>query len=119
VAALSDALDPGVLRLIDQVCQAAQGRIDVGVCGEAASDELAIPILVGLGVRELSVSPPAVPRVKAAIRQLDVEHCASLAGQALMLPGATDVRKLVLATMAETQGDPESGTRTGRGVETG
>jgi len=91
----------------------------VAVCGEAASDELAIPILVGLGVRELSVSPPAVPRVKAAIRQLDVEHCASLAGQALMLPGATDVRKLVLATMAETQGDPESGTRTGRGVETG
>ncbi|WP_082592744.1 phosphoenolpyruvate--protein phosphotransferase [Phycicoccus sp. Soil803] len=119
VAALSDALDPGVLRLIDHVCRAASGRVDVAVCGEAASDELAIPILVGLGVRELSVSPPAVARVKAAIRQLDVEHCASLAGQALTLPGATDVRKLVLATMAETQGDAESGTRTGSGVATG
>ena len=72
VAALSDALDPGVLRLIDHVCRAARGRIDVAVCGEAASDELAIPILVGLGVRQLSVAPPAVPRVKAAIRELDV-----------------------------------------------
>ena len=49
VAALSDALDPGVLQLIAHVCRAAQGRIDVAVCGEAASDELAIPVRVGLG----------------------------------------------------------------------
>ena len=83
VAALSDALDPGVLQLIDHVCRAARGRIDVAVCGEAASDELAIPVLVGLGVRELSVSPPAVPRVKAAVRELDVERCATLAREAL------------------------------------
>ena len=110
VAALSDALDPGVLRLIDHVCRAANGRIDVAVCGEAASDELAIPVLVGLGVRELSVSPPAVPRVKAAVRELDVERCASLARQALTLPGAADVRKLVLAAMAEAHSGPELGT---------
>lgn len=101
VAALSDALDPGVLRLIDHVCRAARGRIDVAVCGEAASDELAIPVLIGLGVRELSVAPPAVPRVKAAIRELDVERCASVAQLALTLAGANDVRKLVLAAMAE------------------
>jgi phosphocarrier protein FPr len=96
VAALSDALDPGVLQLIDHVCRAAIGRIDVAVCGEAASDELAIPVLVGLGVRELSVSPPAVPRVKAAVRELDVERCATMAREALTLAGADDVRKLVL-----------------------
>jgi phosphocarrier protein FPr len=104
VAALSDALDPGVLHLIDHVCRAAQGRIDVAVCGEAASDELAIPILVGLGVRELSVSPYAVPRVKAAVRELDVERCRTVAHQALSLAGADDVRKLVLAMLAETSG---------------
>jgi phosphoenolpyruvate-protein phosphotransferase/dihydroxyacetone kinase phosphotransfer subunit len=101
VAALSDALDPGVLRLIDHVCRAAVGRIDVAVCGEAASDELAIPVLVGLGVRELSVSPPAVPRVKAAVRELDVERCAILAREALTLAGADDVRKLVLTMLSE------------------
>ena len=104
VAALSDALDPGVLRLIDHVCRAAHGRIDVAVCGEAASDELAIPILAGLGVRQLSVAPPAVPRVKAAIRDLDVYQCASLAKQALTMASANDVRKLVLAANSESAG---------------
>jgi len=99
VAALSDPLDPGVLQLIDHVCRAARGRIDVAVCGEAASDELAIPVLVGLGVRELSVAPPAVPRVKAAVRELDVERCASLAREALTLAGAGEVRKHVLAML--------------------
>jgi len=102
VAALSDPLDPGVLQLIDHVCRAARGRIDVAVCGEAASDELAIPVLVGLGVRELSVSAPAVPRVKAAVRELDVERCGTLAQRALGLPGADDVRKLVLSMLSET-----------------
>ena len=102
VAALSDALDPGVLQLIDHVCRAARGKIEVAVCGEAASDELAIPVLVGLGVRELSVSPPAVPRVKAAVRELDVERCATLAREALTLAGADDVRKLVLTMLSET-----------------
>ncbi len=101
VAALADALDPGVLQLIDHVCRAARGRIDVAVCGEAASDELAIPVLVGLGVRELSVSPPAVPRVKAAVRELDVGRCATLAQEALTLAGADDVRKLVLTMLSE------------------
>ena len=96
VAALSDPLDPGVLRLIDHVCRRADGRIDVAVCGEAASDELAVPVLAGLGVHELSVSPAAVPRVKAAVRLLDVAQCAAVAAQALELADADDVRKLVL-----------------------
>ncbi|WP_460629397.1 phosphoenolpyruvate--protein phosphotransferase [Intrasporangium mesophilum] len=101
VAALSDALDPGVLRLVDHVCRAAAGHIDVAVCGEAASDDLAIPVLAGLGVRELSVAPPAVPRVKAAVRELNVDRCAALAQRALTMPSANDVRKLVLAAMSE------------------
>lgn len=101
VAGLSDALDPGVLRLVDHVCRAARGRVDVAVCGEAASDELAIPVLVGLGVRELSVSPSAVPRVKAAVRDLDVGHCANLAREALDRADADEVRKLVLARTSE------------------
>ena len=101
VAGLSDALDPGVLRLIDHVCRAALGRVEVAVCGEAASDELAVPVLVGLGVRELSVSPSAVPRVKAAVRDLDVGMCADLAREAMTMADADDVRKLVLARLSE------------------
>jgi phosphoenolpyruvate-protein phosphotransferase/dihydroxyacetone kinase phosphotransfer subunit len=104
VAAISDALDPGVLRLIDQVCRACAGRVPVAVCGEAASDEQSLPILVGLGVTELSVSPHAVPRVKAGVRELDVERCRALAKEALTLSSPEDVRKLVLTAMSGTDG---------------
>ena len=72
--------------------------------GEAASDELAIPVLVGLGVRELSVSPYAVPRVKACIRELDVERCRAMAQQAIGLASPDEVRKLVLAMSSPTSG---------------
>ena len=102
VAALSDPLDPGVLRLIDHVCRAARGRIDVAVCGEAASDELAVPVLAGLGVHELSVSPAAVPRVKARCASSTSRAAPSLAGQALTLADADDVRKLVLEALGES-----------------
>ena len=67
VAGLTDPLDPGVLRLIQQVCNAAHGKIPVVVCGEAAADPAAIPILLGLGVGELSVSGLSVPSVKARV----------------------------------------------------
>jgi phosphocarrier protein FPr len=106
VAALSDPLDPGVLRLVDHVCRAGRGRIDIAVCGEAASDELAIPVLAGLGVHELSVAPAAVPRVKAAVRQLELGQCADLAARALKLADADEVRKLVLEEMREGFGAP-------------
>jgi phosphoenolpyruvate-protein kinase (PTS system EI component) len=104
VASLSDPLDPGVLRLIDHVCRSARGKIDVAVCGEAASDELAVPVLAGLGIHELSVSPAAVPRVKAAVRELDVARCSAVAARALDLPDAGHVRKLVLEALGAGQG---------------
>jgi len=95
VASLSDPLDPGVLALIELVCSAAAGRVPVAVCGEAAADHAAIPVLLGLGVRELSVSPSSVPSVKARVRGLDLAHCASLAGAVLGLEDAASVRHLV------------------------
>jgi phosphocarrier protein FPr len=95
VAALSDPLDPGVLSLIRQVCHTAAGRVPVAVCGEAAADHAAIPVLLGLGVRELSVSPHAVPSVKARVRALDLAPCISLAHAALDLGDAASVRQLV------------------------
>ena len=101
VAALSDPVDPGVLQLVDRVCRAAVGTdVQVAVCGEAASDELAVPLLVGLGVHELSVSPHAAPRVKAAVRTLHAGTCRELARRALDLADAAQVRALVTETMA-------------------
>ncbi len=99
VAGLSDPLDPAVLQLIDRVCQAARGRVEVAVCGEAASDDCAIPVLIGLGARELSVGPHDVPRVKARVRELDLDLCEVTAKQALTLESAVEVRELVAAKL--------------------
>jgi phosphocarrier protein FPr len=106
VAALSDPLDPGVLGLIRHVCQAVAGRIPVAVCGEAAADPLAIPLLIGLGVRELSVGSRSVPAVKAQIRTLELAGCTELAQAALGLEDSALVRGLVSSTLA---GDRTSG----------
>ena len=99
VAALSDPLDPGVLRLVRHVCHTAGGRVPVAVCGEAAADHTALPVLLGLGVRELSVSPASVPSVKARVRALDLARCASLAETALDLDDAASVRRLVSSSV--------------------
>ena len=99
VAALSDALDPGVLQLIAHTCAAATGRVPVAVCGEAGSDPAAVAILLGLGVRELSVAPAAVAAIKTLVRSLDLTQCVTLAEKALTLRNADDVRQLVSAEL--------------------
>ena len=93
--AARDALDPAVLRLIDLVCRAAGDRISVSVCGELASDETAVPLLTGLGVRELSVVPHAAPAIKEAVRATNLDRAAAMAAQALQLDDAGAVRGLV------------------------
>jgi phosphocarrier protein FPr len=62
------------------------------VCGELAADEAAAPILTGLGVRELSVAPAAVPGVKEAVRAVDLATATVAAVRALGLPDAAAVR---------------------------
>ncbi|WP_047335772.1 phosphoenolpyruvate--protein phosphotransferase [Pseudomonas protegens] len=94
LAARVDALHPALLRLIAQTCAGARrhGRW-VGVCGALASDPLATPVLIGLGVSELSVSPPQVGEIKDRVRQLDASQCRQLSQPLLNLPGAAAVRQ--------------------------
>jgi multiphosphoryl transfer protein len=93
-----DGLNPAVLGLIAQAVKAAHeaGRW-VGVCGGIASDPQAVPILIGLGVDELSVSVPAIPAVKAQVRSLSLAQCQELAARALTQDSAAAVRALVPA----------------------
>ncbi|MFB3738718.1 MAG: phosphoenolpyruvate--protein phosphotransferase [Candidatus Velamenicoccus archaeovorus] len=95
VGALADGLHPAVLRLIAATVEGAapRGRT-VGVCGELAADPAAVPVLVGLGVTELSASPPAIPRVKRAVRELRLATARELAARALELGSAAEVRDL-------------------------
>jgi phosphocarrier protein FPr len=91
-----DGLNPAVLRLVAHTVKGAQpaGK-PVGVCGGIASDPAAVPILIGIGVNELSVSLPAIPTVKAQIRTLRVDACRELAERALAAESAEEVRALV------------------------
>ena len=96
VARLSDPVHPAVLRLIDRVARAgAAAGTRVAVCGEAGSDPAAVPLLVGVGVGELSVAPRRVPLVKAQVRGLDTDAARALADRAMGLEGAAEVRALV------------------------
>jgi phosphocarrier protein FPr len=90
-----DGLNPAVLRLIAGVVEAAhRERKWVGVCGGIAGDSQAVPLLVGLGVDELSVSVPTIPGIKADVRALRLADCRRLAEDALRQDTAAAVRAL-------------------------
>lgn len=95
LAPFIDGLNPGVLGLIKNTVDAAHkfGKW-VGVCGGIASDPQAVPILLGLGVDELSVSVPTIPSIKAQIRRLTLADCQRLAEEALHKDTAAEVRNL-------------------------
>ena len=92
---LATALQPAVLRLVDRVVTAAHqlGR-SVAVCGEAAADPLAGPLLVGLGVDELSVAPAAIAVVRDRLAGLDPDGCQVAARDALAATTVAEVRAI-------------------------
>jgi phosphocarrier protein FPr/phosphocarrier protein len=101
LAKQADALHPAVLRLIGMTVEGAhQHGKWVGVCGGIASDAMAVPVLVGLGIDELSVSVPAVGSIKAQLARLTMDEARKLAAQVITLGTAAEVRAL-LAPYAE------------------
>jgi phosphocarrier protein FPr len=98
VAHLQDALHPAVLIQIRQAVQAASAHGGwVGVCGELAGDPAAIPILIGLGVKELSMASGSIPKAKQIIRDLSMKDAQAVAARALQLDTAEAVRNLAEA----------------------
>ncbi|HAX86707.1 MAG TPA: phosphoenolpyruvate--protein phosphotransferase, partial [Cyanobacteria bacterium UBA11370] len=96
VASLADALEPAILRMIQQTIIAAHNvGIWVSVCGELASSSVATPILIGLGVDELSMNPLAIPGVKATISQFSMNEAEAIAHHVLQLDSAQSVREYV------------------------
>jgi phosphocarrier protein FPr len=93
LATKADGLHPAVLRLIAKTVEAAHAAGKwVGICGELGADPQAVPILVGLGVDELSVSVPSIPGVKAQVRALNFVQAQQLAQAALKCGTAVQVR---------------------------
>lgn len=97
VADLYSPADPAVLRLIKSVVDAA-GRQGTGVnvCGEMSGDPLFTPLLVGMGLRQLSLAPNNLPDVKAMVRRLTVADAERIAAEALTLESARDVASFLL-----------------------
>ena len=103
VAHLYDGLHPAVIALIDNSVRAAQrADIPVSICGELASNPLAVPILVGLGIGEFSVVPAAVPLVKEIVRALDTSEAAHDARKALSMASAREVREIASRRLLES-----------------
>lgn len=98
LAKTADPLNPAVLAMIAHTAQGAKKHnIWVGVCGGIASDFLAAPLLLGLGVTELSCSLPVLPRIKAAVRDQTMAACQRLATKALTVGTTAEVRQLLVA----------------------
>jgi phosphotransferase system enzyme I (PtsI) len=92
VADLYDPTHPAMLRLLKMTIEAGQRHgIWTGLCGEMAGDPTAIPLLIGLGVDELSVSPPMLPQIKYLIRRLKLSETQQLAARALECDSSVDI----------------------------
>jgi phosphoenolpyruvate-protein phosphotransferase len=104
-----DALHPSVLLLIAATVEGARahGR-SVSVCGAMASDVDALPILIGLGVHEISATPSSIPRLKRTARLLDAAECRALAARALDADSAGAVRELAFHARARARASSQS-----------
>jgi phosphocarrier protein FPr len=101
---MADALHPAVLQLIGKVVEAAHAEGKwVGVCGELAGDPLAAPVLVGLGVDELSLNPGGIPLTKSIIRAVDTAEVRALAKQILQAESVTEIRKMLQSFLDSKQ----------------
>jgi phosphotransferase system enzyme I (PtsI) len=92
IAYLYEPTHPAILRLLKMVADAAHAnRIWVGVCGEMAGDVALVPLLLGLGMDELSASATLVPRVKRAVQSVTIPECRELVEDALKLNTASEI----------------------------
>ena len=106
IAHLYEPTHPAVVRLLKMIADAAHSnKIWVGVCGEMAADIALIPLLLGLGMDELSVGATSVPRVKAAVQNLSVSECQALVSEALQMQTPDEILKRCVELASKRYGD--------------
>ncbi|PLY04142.1 MAG: phosphoenolpyruvate--protein phosphotransferase [Desulfuromonas sp.] len=102
VADLYNPLHPAILRALKRVCNAAHAAgIEVGMCGEMASEPLYAMVLAGLGFHDLSMNAFCIPRVKRVMRQIHVSEGVELVEQLLQMPLAVNISHLIEKKMQE------------------
>ena len=101
VSRMYEPLHPAILRVLRQVAKGAGRRhVPVSVCGEMAADPVLLPLLTGLGLREFSMSPAAIPVAKQVFRSLRVSDTMRLASRALKAATAAEVEKVLAESLA-------------------
>jgi phosphoenolpyruvate-protein phosphotransferase (PTS system enzyme I) len=101
LAPLASPFHPAIVRMISNVCEAARERsIPVSICGAMASDPLAAALLVGLGLRELSMEAAAIPEIKEALLRVLVSECEEAAYEALSAESADAVEDILAKLFA-------------------
>ncbi len=99
VAHLFQPLHPAILRMVRHVTTVAREKgIRTYICGEMASDPLNIPILIGLGLDELSMNPQAIPAVKSMIREIDAASSAAFLDKVMQIDNVKKINDLVEST---------------------
>ncbi len=101
VANLFRPFHPAVLRLVERVISVgARAGIPVSLCGEMAADPLAVPVLVGLGLKEFSMHPPALPLARSLVRALSFREARKMAQKALTLATAKEIEEYLLEQLS-------------------
>ncbi|MCP4190524.1 MAG: phosphoenolpyruvate--protein phosphotransferase [Planctomycetaceae bacterium] len=106
VAELYNASDPAILQLIYRVTQAAQqGSIPATLCGQMSASSIYTMLLLGLGLRSLSVPPSAIPEIKNVCRRVSIDQCEHVARQALQMETADEVTNYLKQELAKALPD--------------
>ena len=104
VSSLYAPLHPAILRVLRHVARGARrGHLPVSVCGEMAADPALLPLLAGLGLREFSMTPAAIPMARQVVRALRVSDTARLASRALKAATVAEVEKVLAGSLEETK----------------
>jgi len=102
VSHLYDPIHPSILRLIRMiVVSSAEHKKPLFLCGEMSGDPFYVPLLLGLGVKKISMSLRSIPVVKHALRKLQIIECSKLADKAMQLSSAMEVRSFLQARYKE------------------
>ena len=106
VAQLVRPVEPAVLRMLDQVARASrEHEVPVCICGDLAAHAFAIPILMGLGFRSLSMPPSEIPLARELLDRIELVECNDLARDALQCATGDDIEKLVMERFGSALGE--------------
>jgi phosphotransferase system enzyme I (PtsI) len=96
VAHMYDPMNPAILNLISITAKAARDRgVPIAVCGEIAADPLWTPLLIGMGIAELSMNASSIPLIKRSIRLIRHQDCLRAARRALKAGSSAEVRRIM------------------------